>query len=283
MGTPAQEYSPPNVPGFVYCINNFARQLYTDEAFDFNVSFVGGDINALAQGTYTVEVISVQFDNVIPNVSKYNNILSVLFNGVSYNTVFATANYNTTTLLSALNAFLATINNGLVASIDSVSLLMTITIPALSTFQFVRPIVGNSYDQNAFTFSVSANDRFLALLGYDPVEVGNKTYTGALSLVGQWPVNLYGTPFVDVCINTNIGCIHMGRKNLSIMTRVPITTSYGQVEFHEPANPPVFLIDKDVLCQWRLSLYDAWNELVDTVPKNANLSLKLKLRAAANF
>lgn len=267
---------------YIYSISNINRQDYTEPALDFHTTFVNGSVSSLGPDSFSCNVKSVCLMNLIPNISKYNNQFSVIFNSTTYTLLIPTNNYDVPTVLTqVINPFLTGINAGLSMSYNSpnsVYKTLTLTIPANSTFAFNRPIVTSQAVQNSYAYRASVYDRCLDWMGFIPNTGITYTTTGSpLTITAGNPVNLYGTSYVDVTIPNNVGCVHMAPLGKSIVARVPIQVQFGQLQFYEPTVQNSFTLSATDLDNLHITVYDAWGWPLDTVPPNTQFSLKLVL------
>jgi hypothetical protein len=271
---------PPNA--YMYSISNINRTDPTENAYDFHATFVNGSTTSLGSDSYSVSLKSCLFMNLIPNINKYNNQLSITFNGSTYTYVFPSNNYDVNAMLTALNGFFYQVSATFTTtawSYNSTSKLLTLTLPQASTIIFNRPVTASQGVQNSYNYRTSVYDRCLDWLGLIPN--ANLTYTSpagsASTVVATNPINLYGTSYVDVTIPNQVGCVHMAPLGKSLLARIPVQVQYGQLQYYEPTVQHSFPLSASDLDNLHVTLYDAWGWPLDTVPLNAQMSLKLIL------
>jgi len=118
-------------------------------------------------------------------------------------------------------------------------------------------------------------------LGYGPYAASQEVFTGAgLAIYAPDPVNLYGTTYVDVAVNFNTGCLHTSPTRLNLIARVYITAGYGSLQtwtqtIVDPNN--VFQVTGQEILQMRITLYDAWGDVI-SLPSSADVSLVFVLK-----
>ncbi len=265
--------------GYPFCVNSRLREQPNDSPFNFTARFNSGT-GANADTYYSVVLKSIIFQNRIPNVTPYNNVASIKYNGTMYSTIFEPGNYDALSFVDAVNEWLHTIDTDLTFGYDTVSKFGSITIPANSTFEWSTGVDGLSTAPDTWAFEErSTQHRFIDMIGFWDFPTPQLFRTGSLAetFSGYTQLDLYGTAFVDVCLNTNLGSIHMGTKNYQILARVPIKESFGQVVHYEPSLDHTFLLDGNALNNLRVTLYDEWTNVVDTVPLNTTFALNLVL------
>lgn len=260
--------------GSIYSINSKARQYLSEPPLNFTANFVNGDIRTLGPGSYKFTVKEVIFENLIPNISKYNNVFQVRYNGALNTTVFNPGNYNINSFMDALDSFLLAIDSNLTANYDVTTGLLSINIPNGSTLIFPRePPLNPFIEENSYLYPGGPLDRFLDLIGFEPQTFCNRAFVGPVTIKGVSPVNLYGTTFIDVNVNANLGGVHMTNSNLQHLIRIPIDVPYGQVKAYNPTNPNCFNIDSDAIAALRYTITDSWGQPVDTVPNNTGFAM----------
>lgn len=254
-------------------ISNKQRWDYTEDPFNFQVTFTNGAIAEIGQKMMLLVPISAGFQNLIPNINKYNNVLMYKYNNSSYTVVLSPGNYDVNTLMSTLNTEFALRNPALQLTYDTTLKVLTLTIPGGNTFTFVRPSVTSDPAQNQYTYQYSAVDRMLDQLGF--MQYANRVLSGTVAAPD--PINIFGTKWVDIVLNINLGCIQNGPLNRQVLGRVYMTEPYGSMVVWMPQNAMGYMVDLAQLDGCRLQLYDSWNNLIDTVPKNTPFSLKILL------
>jgi len=262
--------------GLEYCINARARPQFQSNPLAFNIS-MSNNSQAMREGAgYRVVLRNIQFQNNIPNINSYNNSFAFYFNGTLYTSVLAVENYTITTLLSSMNTVLNGVNAGLGVTYDTNAKLMTLNIPANSTFRWYRGVVSSSIPDNRL-YKTAPYDRFLALIGFiDLARTGiTTTTTSASSITGTSLVNLFGTTFVDFTVNCQLNCIHMQPFSNQILARVPVLVDYGQVVRYEPAFPISFNLEFSSISTLQLSCYDEWGNMITDVPFDTSMELQL--------
>ena len=269
-----------NLPpsGYEYCVNGRSRPFFQSNPFAFNIYMSNGNI-ALKEGqAYRVVLRNIQFQNLIPNINSYNNSFSFIFNGTTYTFILAISNYTVTSFLTAINTALAGVNAGLQIAYDTNAKLITLFIPASSTFQWNRGTVTTSIVDNR-QYLQAPYDRFLALIGFiDNARAGTiNTTTTASSIVGTSPLNLYGTSWIDVTLNTQLNCVHMQPLGRQILVRIPVLVDYGQIIRFDPTYAISFTMDYSALGSMQMTCYDEWGSMIKDAPFDTPFQMQLLL------
>ena len=258
--------------GIAVWISNRDRVVVEESPFNFSMPPLNlSDTNSQS---YTLLVKQVVFKNNLFNVvSSESDILSITVNTVTYTNIFEPGYYDINMLVSAIQAFLNTINPNILISYDIQEKRLAFTIPAAVTLT----INGFSSITSSNTFQYqNATDRFLELIGFS--ENVNKPFTGPTITVADDPVNLYGTSFVDInFIGSSIPTIHTHQyRNLRTVVRVPITSKYGELEVFEPGVPITTTVELDSLDKIRIMVTDEWGN-VCTAPRRTTFAMSILL------
>lgn len=256
---------------FVF-INNRDRINVDEPAFDFTVPNLDFSSNEIR--TYQCVVKQVMIRNYIPNVQTgVSDSIIFTVNGVDNELVVASGYYNALTLASTIDAFLKLINAGFACGYNSDTFRIFITVPAGVTLVLKRPqVFTNYFDQEKLSFP-SKYDRFLEMLGMFQNAKYRRSYTNQ-TFVGDDPVMLGGTGFVDVNIRAGLDVMHSCGRQLDTVVRVPLDVQFGEDKHYEPGNSACFSIDINYLRNLRVTLTDEWGNKM-TVPNSTLFSMSL--------
>jgi hypothetical protein len=239
-------------------INNRDRSNIYESAFDFTMPPL--QLSDTSSQSYTLLVKQVLLKNYLYNVvASESDVLSIIVNGVTYDNIFEPGYYDTTMISNSIQSFLNTINPAITIAYDSQESRFAFTIPNGVTLKFL----GFSSIQSRNTYQYqNAIDRFLEMIGFQ--QNANKDFVGPTITVGDDPVNLYGTSFVDVNFNgASFPTIHSNqRRNMRTLVRIPITTNFGELEVFEPGVPITSVIEIDTLEKVRITLTNEWGSVL---------------------
>lgn len=256
--------------GTALFISNRDRVTSFESPYDFFLPpFQQSQLNTQS---YTVLVKQVLLKNHFYNVIATKcDTLSITVNNVDYINIFEAGFYSATSLQSSIQSFLTTINANLLINYDSGEQTFSFTIPNGMTFKINGT---QSFSLSPFQYENTIT-RFSELLGFH--EQLNTTITGPTVYVASNPVNLYGTSFIDVNFNTSLNSMHTSQQVIArTLVRVPITTSYGQLEVFEPTVPITGTLESSALDNLRITITNEWGDIV-VGPQNSLFSMSLLL------
>lgn len=259
--------------GISLFLSNKDRVNYGESAFDFFLPQI--DFTELNTQTYTVLVKLVLLKNYFHNiVLNKSDILEIKVNNIIYTNVFEPGYYTVSSLQESIQSFFTTINPSLTITYDFDEKKFIIYIPSTITFEFVVP---NSNPNTYQPFQYNNRQmRFLEIIGFQNYNQYSKLYSTEGFIVAENPVNLYGSHFVDINFqNSSLRSINTTR-GLKTLVRVPLTTTYGQLEVYEPSVPITSVLEAQTFENLRIIITDEWGDVV-TGPKESLFSLSLLL------
>lgn len=198
---------------------------------------------------FSMAFVSAEFANTVYPINAYNNKL--YFTDTTTRTATVPVNnYTGTQLATELQTQMnAESTTNYTVTFDSQSKKITITGDA----SFI--ITDGAYNMNE--------------------ELGIEYFTAGTTMVGDNPINLSGTAFVDVLINVSTSNFHSGNYQ-NVLTRIPVNGNFGDVVYYQaPQIMEMMLYDgtlDNIYCQLRDDKGNLW-----TLPSNSHLSLTLKL------
>lgn len=259
--------------GISLWISNRDRINIGEEPFDFFLPPLDTLTNTNTQ-TYTLLVKQVLIRNFFDNVIENNSdILEVIINNDSYVNIFESGHYSAETLQESIQSFFNTINPNLTITYDLDEKRYSITIPSGISFQFVSPNLNILQP-----YRYRRSHRFLELIGFQDLLQVNKSFVGPTIIVGKNPVNLYGTSFVDINLqSTSLPSMNTS-GSLKTLIRIPILSQYGQLEAFEPGVPVTAIIESSSLDNLRILITNEWGEKLQG-PNDSLFSMSLLLVA----
>jgi len=259
--------------GIHFHINNRFRG-NNEDAWNFSIPPTS---LPLESGFYLMQIKQVITENYIRNIQPgINDVFSVQVNGVTYEVLLPSRYYNIDTLSSALNTFLATIDPALQLSYDYDFNVLSINIPAATTFAFISPQLNISYQfRNDYP---SAYDRLLSMLGF--LSQANTIYTGATIIEAVNEVNLKYTTSIRIVCNQHCNVVGTDNENQQVLISIPIDTSFGDVIAYEPIQPRTFAFNSNVFESFRIAVIDDYNNRL-SAPEFVGLNISMTLLQAA--
>lgn len=211
-------------------------------------------------GHYKVRVVSVEFPNAVYPVNDYNRSFAFIENGSSTVLVGAIPRgvYTGASLASAfqiqMNVRSSADGYGRTYTVvyDSVLRVLTISVGATHTFSFAD-IPFNAYD----------------IFGLDVRE-----FSFVDVKIGDYPVNVAGTQYIDVLTNLQIPS-HSSCGSTNVLTRVPVIAPFGEVVYHQPAYSETFEVFDQHVYEIYIQLKDDKNNFYQ-LPDNMYFSMHLE-------
>jgi len=266
------ESIPPS--GISVFLNNRDRISHIESAFDFSMPPL--NLSDMNTQSYTLLLKQVLLKNYIHNViANESDSFSIVVNGLTYTNIFESNSYDANSLMTSIQTFFNTINNNLTISYDITESRYIVTVPVGMTFTIVG--FNSISDSNPYQYENSV-DRFNEIIGFQ--KNTNQNFVGPTVIVGDDPVNFYGTSFVDInFLGVSLPTIHTNRyANLRTIARFPITTMFGELEVFEPPLPIVTQIDIDTLDRLRIVLTNEWGKVLQG-PATTTFSMHFTLVA----
>lgn len=259
--------------GIHFHINNRFRN-NNEAAWSFNIPQVAIPIES---GFYLMQIKQVVTENFIRTIQPgLNDVFAVQFNGLVYETLLPSRMYTIDSMVSALNTFLATIDAALQLTYDYDFRVLSIDIPAASTFAFVSPQLNISYQfRNDYP---SRYDRLLSMLGF--LEQANTSYTGPNVIEAVNEVNLKYTTSIRIVANQHCNVVGTDNENQQVLISIPIDVPFGDVINYEPMQPRTFALSSSIFDSLRLTVVDDYNNALN-VPEYVGLTMSLTLLQAA--
>ena len=259
--------------GIHFHINNRFRQ-NNENAWSFALPSTAIPIDS---GFYLMQVKQVITENFIRNIQRgLNDVFAVQVNGVTYELLIPSRNYNIDTLMAALNAFLSTINSNLQFSFDYDLKVLSIDIPSGVTFSFLSPSLNISYQyRNDYP---SKYDRLLSMLGF--LSQQNTQFVGPTIIEAVNEVNLKYTTSIRLVTNQHCNVVGTDNENQQVIISIPVDVPFGEIIAYEPVQPRTFAFSSNVFDSFRLSVIDDFNNRLD-VPEYVGLNISLTLLQAA--
>lgn len=252
-------------------ISNRDRVNLGESPYDFFVPPL--DLSSTNTQTYTVLLKQVLFKNHLHNVIYLeSDLLEIYVNNILYVNVFEPGYYTASTLLQSIQSFFNTIDTNLIITYDMDEKKFIITVPLNMNFKFKADFLQSisPYRYN------TRNLRFLELIGFQDVNQYSVSYEGPALIVANNPVNLYGTSFIDINFqNSTLNSIN-STGSYKTFIRIPITTTYGQLEIFEPGVPVTGNLESSILDNLRILVTDEWGDVVKG-PADSLVSLSLLL------
>lgn len=261
--------------GITLLLSNKDRTNYAESAFDFFLPQI--DFAYLNTQTYTVLVKLVILQNYFHNIIlNKSDLLEIKINNTTYVNVFEPGYYTVSSLQESIQSFFNTINPSITITYDYDEKRFILYIPSGVTFQFIVP---NSTPISSQPYQYTTrNTRFLEIIGFQNYNQYSTIYNQEGYIVADNPVNLYGSHFVDINFqNSSIRTINTTRGYKTLL-RVPITTTYGQLEIFEPGVPITTTMEAHTLENLRIVITDEWGDIVSG-PLDSLFSLSLLLVA----
>lgn len=193
----------------------------------------------------------VQFSNTVyPINSNYNTLIYQENSGASTITLTIVPNNYTGSQLAtylSINMSAATLNG----------ITYTVTYDSQS-----KKLV---FSLSVLNFRILPTSTCLLELGISKLGMT----IAATSKIGDFPVELSGSKFIDVI--SNISCRHISSSDYSnILVRIPLNVGFGEVVIYEPTNPILFNIFQDNLSRVELRLIDDRRNLF-VLPANSSV------------
>ncbi len=259
--------------GIHFHINNRFRQ-QNESAWNFSVP---PSCLPIESGFYLMQIKQVITENYIRNIQTgINDIFAVRVNGLFYETVLPSRYYTIDTLVTALNAFLATINVDLKLLYDYEFRYLSVSIPAATRFSFVSPQLNISYQfRNDYP---GRYDRLLSMLGVLPQ--ANTEYSGAVVVSATNEVNLKYTTSIRLITNQHCNVIGTDNENQQVLISIPVDVPFGELIAYEPIQPRTFAFNSNVFDSFRITVIDDFNNRLDA-PEFVGLNISLTLLQAA--
>ena len=253
-------------------------------------SFIVGNVgNIIGAGKYAVDVASVSFPKVMPNVSLINARPWISVNGAAATQVSVAngltpgVNYTGTTLATALATMLNAHVGGTIAVTYSSETFKLTLANGTNTIRF------SSSAEGLMPGRKNGTQRFLETCGwgvYDEVTLAaSTTYPTVSSNVVSNDCNvvkLNGTDYVDLCCRYNTFSNHTGIGQPQVLQRIYTPDFIGTITTYVEGYPMITADWCGTMIQNAVFFFrDEWGELYE-IPLNYTISITLNLQLVPN-
>lgn len=231
--------------------------------------FVFSSLECPTAAHYTLNLKGITFPNLYPSIKTgINDQLQVQIGTTVYAITLAEGYYDGFALATALQVQIQALP-GMGASTvtySSTTSKLTITWASVGPFLVNATPSSNGQPKNPV-------ERLLQVCGF----LTRQLYVQTASLTSLGPVRLYGTSYVDVCINVQTKSYHSGSGTFFSIGRVFLTVPYGQIQVYvNVLSDRGQTITSEAMQQLRLFLVDEWGQPF-VVPENQTVGYHLKL------
>lgn len=228
---------------------------------------------------YICAVKKIEIQNWIYTIQAgINDRIRYSYNGTDYEEVFAEGNYTIDTLVSALNTAFQVRNASFLFSYDdTLTNKLSLFVPSGVTLILKRPLFSSNIQVQNTLKLPSPYDRFYEILGWLDLKSDSRVITGPTTFLGGQPVNLYGTHYLDLNVNAFLGNLTTAAEQNSIMVRIPVDNTFGDMILFEPQIPPEFRLHFNHIMSLEVFITDEWNVPV-TLPPNALVMFELSFQ-----
>jgi hypothetical protein len=236
-------------------ITNKYKEVSADGQMVFKIPTL--PVNYTSTNDYQLIVKQVFIRNFINTISKDKNdkiIYQIDDNPIV--TIFIEEGvYNVDSLVTTLQTIFTP--QGILFSYNSNSKKIVVNT-GIHVFRFISETL---FTQNNY-LRTSSEGKFLEMLGF--ARQANYPLQGIFE--GLDPLNIYGTSYLSVNINSSVNVLTPGTRNLQCIASIPVVEKYGDLIFFEPKIPFSFRLNLNDFQHMTLSVTDEWEDVVVTPP-----------------
>ncbi len=188
------------------------------------------------------------------NLNQYNDTMGLSVSGNAFHTPVSLTHGN----------YIASSFTSMLGTALGVSTGITFT-PTFSTTTGLLSIQSG----NNTAFSITGP----IFLGVSSVDSIYTSSSNGLLTLGQ-PLDLAGTPFVEIRTDLSLASVNTKDNNEYILARIPVNTTPGNTIFYTTSDFDYVNLNQDVINTISLSLYDSDGHLMQLRGKEWNLTLE---------